>query len=162
MLTLRIARRDDSPTLLALIRELAEYEKLLDQVDATPAALEDALFGPSPKVFADVAEWSEDGTTSVVGFALWFYNFSTFRGRHGIYLEDLYVRPEHRGRGIGKALLVNLAKRCVDEKLTRLEWSVLDWNTPARQFYESLGARALTDWIPHRVTGDELTRLGAP
>ena len=162
MLNLRPARREDAATLLELIRELADYEKLLDQVDASVAGLEASLFGPAPRVFSDVAEWTGEGRTVIAGFALWFYNFSTFRGRHGIYLEDLYVRPEHRGRGIGKALLVNLAKRCVDEKLTRLEWSVLDWNTPARQFYESLGARALTDWIPHRVTGDELTRLGAP
>jgi len=161
MLNLRPARKDDAAILLELIRELADYEKLLDQVDATPAALEDALFGPSPRVFADVAEWSEAGTTSVVGFALWFYNFSTFRGRHGIYLEDLYVRPALRGRGIGKALLVNLARRCVEEQLTRIEWAVLDWNTPARTFYESLGAQGLTEWIPHRVTGEALRHLAA-
>jgi GNAT superfamily N-acetyltransferase len=166
MLTLRPARRDDSSTLLGLIRELAEYEKLLDQVDATAASLERALFGsPSdtfaPKVFADVAEWTEGGTTTVAGFALWFYNFSTFRGRHGLYLEDLYVRPGMRGRGIGKALLVNLARRCVEENLARLEWAVLDWNTPARKFYESLGAQGLTEWVPHRVTGEALQRLAA-
>jgi GNAT superfamily N-acetyltransferase len=166
MLTLRPARRDDSSILLGLIRELAEYEKLLDQVDATAASLERALFGsPSgpvtPKVFADVAEWTEGGTTTVAGFALWFYNFSTFRGRHGLYLEDLYVRPEMRGRGIGKALLVILARRCVDENLARLEWAVLDWNTPARTFYESLGAQGLTEWVPHRVTGEALKHLAA-
>ena len=172
MLTLRSARREDSNTLLNLIGELADYEKLLDQVDATATSLEGALFGPraegfapaavfAPKVFADVAEWTEGGTTSVVGFALWFYNFSTFRGRHGLYLEDLYVRPEMRGRGIGKALLVNLARRCVDEHLARLEWAVLDWNTPARKFYESLGAQGLTEWVPHRVTGDALKHLAA-
>jgi len=166
MLTLRPARRDDSNALLGLIRELADYEKLLDQVDATAPSLEAALFGPrseahSPKVFADVAEWTQGGLTSVVGFALWFYNFSTFRGRHGIYLEDLYVRPEMRGRGIGKALLVNLARRCVDENLARLEWAVLDWNTPARKFYESLGAQGLTEWVPHRVTGEALRHLAA-
>lgn len=166
MLTLRPARREDASTLLGLIRELADYEKLLDQVDATALSLEDALFGPRsgaypPKVFADVADWTENGTTAVAGFALWFYNFSTFRGRHGLYLEDLYVRPDMRGRGIGKALLVNLARRCVDENLARLEWSVLDWNTPARQFYESLGAQGLTEWVPHRVTGDALKHLAA-
>ncbi len=166
MLTLRPARRDDSSALLGLIRELADYEKLLDQVDATTSSLEAALFGPrsetyAPKVFADVAEWTQGGLASVAGFALWFYNFSTFRGRHGIYLEDLYVRPEMRGRGIGKALLVNLARRCVDENLARLEWAVLDWNTPARKFYESLGAQGLTEWVPHRVTGEALQHLAA-
>ncbi|MFM2110445.1 MAG: GNAT family N-acetyltransferase [Gammaproteobacteria bacterium] len=162
MLKLRPARHDDAATLLELIRELADYEKLLDQVDATGPALEQALFGPTPRVFSDVAEWSERGETRVAGFALWFYNFSTFRGRHGIYLEDLFVRPEFRGRGIGKALLANLAKRCVDEQLTRLEWAVLDWNTPAREFYESLGAQALTEWVPHRVTGAALPTLAYP
>lgn len=162
MITLRPARLDDTPTLLGLIRELADYEKLLDQVDATSAALEAALFGPSPRVFADVAEYTAEGRTEVAGFALWFYNYSTFRARHGIYLEDLYVRPALRGRGIGKALLVNLAKRCVAENLARLEWAVLDWNTPARRFYESLGALGLTEWVPHRVTGEALLRLGAP
>jgi GNAT superfamily N-acetyltransferase len=150
--------------LLGLIRELAEYEKLLDQVDATAASLERALFGsPSdtfaPKVFADVAEWTEGGTTTVAGFALWFYNFSTFRGRHGIYLEDLFVRPALRGHGIGRALLAGLAQRCVRERLTRLEWSVLDWNEPALAFYRSLGARAMTAWVPHRVTGEALEAL---
>jgi len=170
MLTLRPARRDDCHALLELIRELADYEKLLDQVDATASSLEAALFGPlvqpqadefSAKVFADVAEWTESSTTTIAGFALWFYNYSTFRGRHGIYLEDLYVRPTRRGRGIGKALLVNLASRCVKENLARLEWSVLDWNTPARKFYESLGAQGLTEWMPHRVTGDALKSLAA-
>ena len=166
MLTLRPARRDDSSALLGLIRELAEYEKLLHQVDATAPSLEAALFGPrseayAPKVFADVAEWTQGGLTSLAGFALWFYNFSTFRGRHGIYLEDLYVRPEMRGRGVGKALLVNLARRCIDENLARLEWAVLDWNTPARKFYESLGAQGLTEWVPHRVTGEALQHLAA-
>lgn len=166
MLTLRPARRDDCHALLELIRELADYEKLLDQVDATASSLEAALFGASAdefsaKVFADVAEWTEGATTTIAGFALWFYNYSTFRGRHGIYLEDLYVRPALRGRGIGKALLVNLADRCVKENLARLEWSVLDWNTPARTFYESLGAQGLTEWVPHRVTGEALQRLAA-
>jgi diamine N-acetyltransferase len=95
----------------------------------------------------------------VAGFALWFYNFSTFRGRHGIYLEDLFVRPAFRGRGIGRALLAGLAARCVREDLARLEWSVLDWNEPALAFYRTLGARAMKAWIPHRVTGEALTAL---
>jgi len=162
MLNLRPARKDDAAILLELIRELADYEKLLDQVDATVPALEQALFGATPRVFSDVAEWTDQGQTKVAGFALWFYNFSTFRGRHGIYLEDLFVRPEFRGHGIGKALLSNLAKRCVDEQLTRLEWAVLDWNTPARKFYESLGAQALTEWVPHRVTDAALPKLAYP
>lgn len=162
MLTLRPARPADTAVLLELIRDLASYEQLLDQVDATRPALENALFGATPRVFADVAEWTAEGPTETAGFALWFYNFSTFRGRHGIYLEDLFVRPEFRGRGIGKALLKNLAARCVDENLARLEWAVLDWNTPARKFYESLGARGLTEWMPHRLTGEALLQLGAP
>jgi GNAT superfamily N-acetyltransferase len=162
MLQLRPARPADVPTLLELIRELADYERLLDQVDATPDALAAALFGAAPRVFSDLAEWHDGDGVATAGFALWFYNFSTFRGRHGIYLEDLFVRPAFRGRGIGKALLSNLARRCVDEGLTRLEWSVLDWNKPARDFYESLGARALTEWVPHRLTGAALPQLAAP
>ncbi|MBU3672187.1 MAG: GNAT family N-acetyltransferase [Sinobacteraceae bacterium] len=159
MLTLRCAEAADVPLILALIRELADYEKLLHAVDATEDTLGAALFAESPRVFCDIAEWHDGTTCRVAGFALWFYNFSTFRGRHGIYLEDLYVRPEYRGRGIGKALLVQLAERCVREGLTRLEWSVLDWNEPALRFYESLGALGLREWIPHRVTGEALQTL---
>lgn len=161
MLKLRPAEARDAAEVLALIRELADYERLLDEVDATPEGLSAALFGPAPRVFCDIAEWhgSADGAPAVAGFALWFYNFSTFRGRHGIYLEDLFVRPAFRGRGIGRALLAGLAARCVREDLARLEWSVLDWNEPALDFYRSLGARAMKDWIPHRVTGEALTAL---
>jgi len=161
MLTLRPARPSDSAALLGLIRDLASYERLLDEVDATLPDLEAALFSESPRVFADVAEWQDAPRTETAGFALWFYNFSTFRGRHGIYLEDLFVRPEFRGRGIGQALLQHLAARCLDEGLTRLEWSVLDWNTPARSFYESFGARGLAEWVPYRLTGAALQALGA-
>lgn len=170
MLTLRPAAARDAAEVLALIRELADYERLLDEVDATPEGLSAALFGPAPRVFCDVAEWhgSADGAAAagdaggspaVAGFALWFYNFSTFRGRHGIYLEDLFVRPAFRGRGIGRSLLAGLAARCVREDLARLEWSVLDWNEPALDFYRSLGARAMEEWVPHRVTGEALTAL---
>ena len=169
MLRLRPAEARDAAEVLALIRELADYERLLDEVDATPEGLSAALFGPAPRVFCDIAEWhapSSVGTAggsaptpAVAGFALWFYNFSTFRGRHGIYLEDLFVRPAFRGRGIGRALLAGLAARCVREDLARLEWSVLDWNEPALDFYRSLGARAMKAWIPHRVTGEALTAL---
>ena len=155
MLTLRAAAPADVPEILALIRELADYERLLHEVDATPEGLHAALFGPTPRVFCDLAE--QDGV--ITGFALWFYSFSTFRGRHGIYLEDLFVRPAMRGRGIGRALLAGLASRCLREDLARLEWSVLDWNEPALAFYRTLGARGMTDWIPHRVTGEALLTL---
>ena len=161
MLTLRPAQAADAGTVLALIRELADYERLLDEVDATEQGLRAALFGAAPRVFCDIAEWRDGATDApaVAGFALWFYNFSTFRGRHGIYLEDLFVRPAFRGRGIGRALLAGLAARCVREDLARLEWSVLDWNEPALAFYRSLGARAMTEWVPHRVTGEALVAL---
>jgi GNAT superfamily N-acetyltransferase len=159
MLTLRPARAIDVPLILGLIRELADYEKLLHAVDATEGALQAALFAELPRVFCDIAEWDDGTQRRPAGFALWFYNFSTFRGRHGIYLEDLFVSPEYRGRGIGKALLVRLAERCVRERLTRLEWSVLDWNEPALHFYRSLGALGLREWIPHRLTGDALQAL---
>jgi GNAT superfamily N-acetyltransferase len=160
-LTLRSAAPEDVATIFQLICGLAEYEKLLPEVDATEKHLAAALFGPSPRVFCDVAEWTADGRRETAGFALWFYSFSTFRGRHGLYLEDLFVQPAFRGRGIGKALLAQLARRCVAEGLTRLEWVVLDWNEPALRFYRSLGARALEAWVPHRVTGDALLQLAA-
>jgi GNAT superfamily N-acetyltransferase len=152
---LRPAAPTDAPEILALIRELADYEHLLHEVDATREGLHAALFGPTPRVFCDLAE--QDGV--IAGFALWFYSFSTFRGRHGIYLEDLFVRPAMRGRGIGRALLSGLASRCLREDLARLEWSVLDWNEPALAFYRTLGARGMRDWIPHRVTGEALLTL---
>lgn len=161
MLTLRPAQASDVPLILALIRELADYEKLLHAVDATEEALQAALFAEVPRVFCDIAEWDDGTQPTPAGFALWFYNFSTFRGRHGIYLEDLFVRPAHRGRGIGKALLVQLAARCVRERLTRLEWAVLDWNEPALRFYRSLGALGMKEWIPHRVTGEALETLAS-
>jgi GNAT superfamily N-acetyltransferase len=160
MLQIRPARPADAPLVMQLIRDLARYEKLLDDVDADESMIARALFAPQPRVFCDIAEWSAPGGAPLAaGFALWFYNFSTFRGRHGIYLEDLFVRPEHRGRGIGRALLAHLARRCVDEDLARLEWAVLDWNEPALRFYRSLGALGLEEWIPHRVTGPALAAL---
>ena len=122
---------------------------------ATQDSLRAALFGPNPRVFCDIAE--ADGEPA--GFALWFYNYSTFLARHGIYLEDLFVRPRFRGRGIGKALLVDLAARTVREGCGRLEWAVLDWNAPSIAFYESLGARAMKEWQVYRLTGDALRRL---
>lgn len=154
-LALRPAEPGDAGLVLAFIRALADYEKLAHEVEATEASLDAALFGPTPRVFAEIAEW--DGEP--VGFALWFYNFSTFLGRHGIWLEDLYVEPQHRGRGIGKALLARLARRCLDEELGRLEWWVLDWNTPAIEVYKAQGARMMDDWTVCRTTGDDLVRL---
>ena len=157
MLKLRSAVPADVPAILALIRELADYERLLHEVDATEADLTAALFGPHPRVFCEIAEWAG----APAGFSLWFYTFSTFRGRHGIYLEDLYVRPERRGAGIGKALIARLARRCADEGLPRLEWAVLNWNEPSIGFYRSLGARPQDDWTVYRLTGEALERLGS-
>jgi GNAT superfamily N-acetyltransferase len=154
-LAIRPATPQDAAVIHAFVRELADYENLLHAVEATEGDLAQALFGPAPRVFCDIAEL--DGEP--VGFALWFYTFSTFRGRHGVYLEDLYVRPAARGHGVGKALLAALARRCRDEKLGRLEWAVLDWNAPAIGFYDSLGAEALNDWIVRRLTGEALARL---
>jgi GNAT superfamily N-acetyltransferase len=154
-LSIRQARPGDGALVLALVRELAVYERLEDEVDATQEMLAAALFGPDRRVFCDIGECEGQP----VGFALWFYSFSTFRGRHGIYLEDIFVRPAARGRGLGKALLRGLARRCRDENLARLEWSVLDWNEPALAFYRSLGATAMEEWTIQRLTGDGLARL---
>jgi len=153
---IRPAVIDDVPTIAALIRELADYEKALHEVRATEEDLRRALFGPEPKVFAHVAEHDEE----VVGFALWFVTFSTWTGRHGIYLEDLYVRPHARGRGHGKALLTELARIAVERGYTRVEWSVLDWNEPAIGFYKALGAVPQDEWTVYRLTGEALAELG--
>ncbi|OYX02880.1 MAG: GNAT family N-acetyltransferase [Caulobacter vibrioides] len=153
--TVRPATPADAGLIHQFILDLAEYEKLLDTVQATEADTAAALFGDKARAFADIAEI--DGQP--VGFALWFYNYSTFVGRHGIYLEDLFVRPSARGSGAGKALLANLARRCVDEGLGRLEWSVLDWNAPSIAFYDSLGAAAMDEWIIRRMTGEALRKL---
>ena len=155
-LAIREATPADTPLIRDLIRELAVYEQLESEAVATVEDLAAALFGPSPRVFCDIAEL--DGAP--VGFALWFYNFSTFVGRHGLYLEDLFVRPQARGAGAGRALLARLARRCVDEGLGRLEWAVLDWNAPAIGFYRSLGAAAMDGWTVNRLTGEALARLG--
>ena len=155
--TIRPAVPTDSALIYQFVRDLAEYEKLLDAVEATEDDVIAALFGENPKAFCDIAEI--DGAP--VGFALWFYNYSTFVGRHGIYLEDLFVRSEARGSGAGRALLANLARRCVDENLGRLEWAVLDWNAPSIAFYDSLGAAAMDEWIVRRMTGEALARLAS-
>ncbi|MEU6096592.1 GNAT family N-acetyltransferase [Streptomyces sp. NPDC047079] len=153
---IRTATPDDIPAVHALIRELAEYEKAREEARATQEQLREALFGERPAAFAHVAE--EDG--EVVGFALWFLNFSTWRGVHGIYLEDLYVRPEARGGGHGRALLRELARICVARGYERLEWSVLNWNRPAIGFYEALGARPQDEWTVYRLTDGALAQLG--
>lgn len=156
-LTIRNAVAADSALVLRFIKELAEYEKMLDQVEAHEADIARDLFGPEPRIFCQIAEWS--GVP--VGFAVWFYTYSTFQGRHGIWLEDLYVSAEARGRGVGKALLANLAQRCLDEGLGRLAWWVLDWNKPSIDFYVSQGAVLQDEWTVCRVSGDALARLGA-
>lgn len=153
--SIRVATVADAPLILSFIRELAEYERLLHEVEATEADIRRDLFGENPRAFCDIAE--ADGTP--VGFALWFYNYSTFRGRAGIYLEDLFVRPEARGLGAGKALLSRLAQRCVEADLGRLEWAVLNWNAPSIAFYDSLGAGAMTEWTVRRLDGAALTKL---
>jgi len=153
----RVASPADTPLVLEFIKDLAEYERLAHEVEATEADIRRDLFGENPRCFCDIAE---DGGRPV-GFALWFYNYSTFRGRAGIYLEDLFVKPEARGGGAGKALLRRLAQRCVEADLGRLEWAVLNWNEPSIAFYDSLGAEALDEWTTRRLSGEALLRLGA-
>jgi GNAT superfamily N-acetyltransferase len=154
-LIIRRARPDEAGLVLALVRELAEYEKLLHEFEATEAMIEVALFGSNPRLFCEIAEWEDEPA----GFAIWFHNFSTFSGRSGIYLEDLFVRPALRGKGIGKALLVHLAKQCAANGWSRLQWTVLDWNTPSIEFYQSLGAVLLQEWTVCRLGGPALTAL---
>jgi GNAT superfamily N-acetyltransferase len=155
--TIREARPADVPAILQLIHDLAIYEREPDAVRNTAASLEAALFGEHPTIHAHVAH--EDG--QVHGFALWFLNYSTWEGVNGIYLEDLYVRPEARGKGYGKALLVNLGRIAAERGYARVEWSVLDWNEPSIRFYESLGARPQSGWSTYRLTGDALARVAA-
>jgi GNAT superfamily N-acetyltransferase len=157
---IRAAQPDDVPTILALVRELASYEREPDAVTATEADLTRALFGDQPALFGLIAE-HEGG---VAGFALWFLNFSTWLGRHGIYLEDLYVRPELRGHGYGRALLIELAAVADARGYGRVEWSVLDWNEPAHRFYASVGAVPMHEWTTWRLTSETLPDLiaGSP
>ena len=154
-LEIRRAHPDEAGVVLALVRELAEYEKLLHEVEATEAMIADALFGAHPRLFCEIAEWKGE----VAGFAVWFMNFSTFAGRPGLYLEDLFVRPALRGKGIGKALLSHLARECVANNWSRLQWAVLDWNTPSIEFYKSLGAVLVDDWTICKVAGPALHAL---
>jgi GNAT superfamily N-acetyltransferase len=156
---IRPARPDDVPTILALIRDLAAYEREPDAVVTTEAGLEAALFDERAALFGLIAEHPGENGPIIAGFALWFLNFSTWMGRHGIYLEDLYVRPELRGHGYGRELLIELARIADERGYGRLEWAVLDWNESAHRFYESLGAAAMQEWTIWRVSGDGLATL---
>ena len=154
-LTIRTSIADDAGIIAQFIRDLADYEKLAHEAKASASDIARDLFGPNPKVFCEIAEW--DGKP--VGFALWFYTYSTFQGQHGIWLEDLYVDPNLRGKGIGKALLIYLAQRCVREGLGRFEWWVLDWNEPSIEFYTSQGGIMQDEWTKVRVDGEALAAL---
>jgi GNAT superfamily N-acetyltransferase len=156
---IRPARPEETGLILTFIRELADYERLPFEVKTREEDLRALLFTSAPRAFCDIAEVEGEA----IGFAFWFYNVSTFEGRCGIYLEDLFVRPAARGLGAGKALLAHLARRCVSEGLPRLQWSVLDWNAPAIAFYDSLGATDRTQWIGRMLLGDALLSLaGSP
>ena len=151
----REIRPEDVPTVVRLVHELAEYERAAASCTLTEAQLGTALFGPQPALFGHVAEHEGE----VVGCALWFLNFSTWRGVHGVYLEDLFVRPTHRGKGLGRALLARLAEVCAERGYARLEWSVLDWNEPSIRFYRAIGAVPMNEWITYRLDGAALARL---
>jgi len=157
MLNIRNASADDIPLILQFIRELAEYEKAPEQAVATEEDMRRDGFTGNPKFRVLIAEWQNEPAA----FALFFYHYSTWMGRPTLFLEDVFVRPRFRGKGIGKALLLRLAKVAVDEGCGRFEWQVLDWNTPAIQFYESLGAKVMKEWLTMRVSGDELMSLAA-
>ena len=156
-IAIRPATPADLPLIAQFIRDLADYEKLAHEVRFDEAKLGEKLFGPRP--YAEVLIGEIDGTPQ--GFALFFHNFSTFEGRPGLYLEDLFVRPEARGSGLGKALLAHLAALCTERDCARLEWSVLDWNAPAIGFYQSLGAKLMDEWTVMRVDGEALTKLAS-
>jgi len=153
---IRSAKPDDLPEIISLIKELADYERAPEEAKATPEDLATALFGSSPKVFCEIVEVDNE----IFGFAIWFLNFSTWQGKHGIYLEDLYIRPQYRGLGWGKKLLEHLAAKCVKNDWGRFQWWVLDWNEPAIEFYKSLGAKAMDEWTVYRVSDSALKDLG--
>jgi GNAT superfamily N-acetyltransferase len=157
MLNIRPATRADAPTIAALVRELADYEKLLHEAKAGADDFLRELDSPNPVIHVLIAEWNGEPA----GFALYFYNFSTFVGRPGLYLEDLFVRPAQRKHGIGRALLRALARIAQERNCGRMEWAVLDWNEPALRFYKSLDARPMNEWIVHRLTPVEIGRLAA-
>ena len=152
---IRSATEQDVPVILDLIKQLAEYERLSDKVIATEQRIRETLFGERPA--AEVLLASLDG--EIVGFAVFFTNYSTFLAKPGLYLEDLFVKPHARGKGLGKALLARLAKIAIERECGRVEWSVLNWNEPSIRFYEALGAVALSDWTTYRLTGDSLAKL---
>ena len=156
-MSIREAKPGDVADILRLIKDLATYEKAPDEVVATEQQLSAALFNSQPHVFAHVVEVDE----RIIGMAVWFLNYSTWQGSHGIYLEDLYIEPEYRGRGFGLALLKHLAKICVERGYGRFQWWVLDWNTPSIEFYKSHGAVAMDEWTVFRVSGEELKKLGS-
>jgi len=151
-LVIRAARPDDATLIFALVCELADYEHLQGDVSATPEAIAAALFAPQPRLSCEIAEWNGEPA----GFAVWFLNYSTFRGRHGLYVEDLFVRPAFRGHGIGKALMARLARHCIEQTLARFEWAVLDWNAPSIAFYKSIGAQVMDEWRICRLSGKAL------
>ena len=153
---IRPAQRQEVGIVLQLIQDLAVYEKAPNEVEATEKKLLETIFSSDPKVFCDLVE--VDG--EIAGMAIWFLNYSTWQGKHGIYLEDLFVKPEFRGRGYGKALLKHLAKICDDKGYGRFQWWVLDWNSPAIEFYRGLGAVAMDEWTVYRVSGQALKELG--
>jgi GNAT superfamily N-acetyltransferase len=152
---IRPARIEDTDEILALIHELAVYEKAPDEAKATVDQIHQSFFGENPKVFCNIVE--HDGL--VAGFAIWFLNYSTWQGKHGIYLEDLFIRPQYRNLGYGKDLLKYLAGICKERGYGRFQWWVLDWNQPAIDFYTSLGAKAMDEWTVYRISGDELNEL---
>lgn len=152
-LAIRPACPADSALIFALVRDLAEYERLT--VEATEKTVADALFCEKPSLHCEIAEWNGDGA----GFVTWLLNYSTFRGSHGLYVEDIFVRPAFRGRGIGKALMANLARRCIAEGYSRCEWAVLEWNAPAIAFYKSIGAQILNDWRICRLSDEALAQF---
>lgn len=153
---IRPAKKDEASIILKLIKDLAEYEKAPDQVEATETQIIETIFAENPKVFCDLVEVDNQ----IVGMAIWFLNYSTWQGKHGIYLEDLFIEPEFRGRGYGKALLQHLAKICNERGYGRFQWWVLDWNSPAIEFYRALGAEAMSEWTVYRVSGEPLKDLG--
>ena len=153
---IRPAQQDEVGIVLQLIHDLALYEKAPNEVEATEKELLETIFVDNARVFCDVVE--VDG--EIAGMAIWFLNYSTWQGKHGIYLEDLFIKPEFRGKGYGKALLQHLAKVCDERGYGRFQWWVLDWNSPAIEFYKSLGAVAMDEWTVYRVSGDPLKKLG--
>lgn len=154
-MNIRPAKTTDIDEILALIYELALYEKAPEEAKATKSQIMESFFSDNPKVFCEIVE--VDG--EIAGLAIWFLNYSTWQGKHGIYLEDLFIRPQFRGRGFGKSVLKHLAQICVDRGYGRFQWWVLDWNTPSIEFYKALGAVAMDEWTVYRVSGDALTEL---